>query len=356
VPKLTAVGLGTMYTVHGARGSTSKNIGPMQTLAWLAKDNRPPGERKTGPIKHPFHPGTQFARLETYENILKRTLEVLGLRGYPIALVPVPASCTTAKSLPGERWPARAFARQLAKRGFGTVKRCIVNIQPTQEQTNTGSRTPAHEIAANMKKIATPASGEAVIFVDDIITWGKRMSAVHHVLDWGGLSGALCIAFTNDDETVNCYQPKKRVIDYDSRSIPWEVSISASKTVGRCHVHLPTRFGVDTHQSTDGTGGRWRTTFNPKRRAKDASILDSKRHPRNLALVGLHRALRYTKRPYLSYLSLPSQRRSTSPATNNRPSDARTVPTRSPHSQRSVIEDHSFRCPSKRQTCSSVSS
>jgi hypothetical protein len=239
MPQLVALGLGTLYTVQGAKHSNSTNIGPMQTLAWLVKDNRPPDERKTGRVAHKWHPDKASRLLETpqdayeyaaeiYTSTAKRALDVLGLPKWSIALVPAPASCTTKVASSHGRWPALAMAKALEVRGFGRVVPCLVNKKATDEQTLApGKRTPAHEIASNMEIVAKPPSGHAVLFVDDVITWGRRLAAMNHVLQWRGPTAALCVAFTSEQgSTVDCYKPKRRVIAYGTSSKPWLVTIS----------------------------------------------------------------------------------------------------------------------------------
>lgn len=221
MPQVIAVGLGTVFTVQGAKHTSSKNTDPMQTLAWLAKDNRPPESRKIGHVNHKHHPGkgrtlrtpqdAYIYAAEIFEAHWRKTLDALGLAKWPIALVPVPASCTTRESPQGERWPARAFAEQLETRGLGTVRGCVVNRKPTDAQTNSRVRIPAKKIAANLVQLGAPKRGEAVVFVDDVVTWGARMAAMNHVLAWEGPASAVCIAFTGTtDEVVDCYQAKKR--------------------------------------------------------------------------------------------------------------------------------------------------
>lgn len=242
MPQIVAVGLGTLYTVSGAKQSTSSNKGPMQTLVWLAKNNRPVDKRKTGPVSHPWHPSgaartlttpeeayLYAAEIFTHPKLLPYSLNALGVAGWPIALVPIPASSTTRGSGEGERWPALAFARELERHGVGRVRRCVVNKAATNEQTASGARTPAHEIAANLELLDYPKEGEAVVFVDDVITWGKRMAAVNHVLGWSGPTAAVCIAFTSDGDVVDCLDPKKRVIAYDATPTPWVVTISKAQ-------------------------------------------------------------------------------------------------------------------------------
>jgi hypothetical protein len=236
--------LGTLFTVQSAKLSSAPNSGPMQTLAWLAKNNRPPEKRKVGFVKHTWHPAEEAISLSTPDDaygyaaeiftapaVRGHALEALGIAAWPIALVPVPASCTVRNRTPGERWPALAFAEQLAARGLGRVVPCVVNKKPTQEQTTSRSRTPAHEVAENLEVIGTPPRGHSVVFVDDVITWGARTAAMNHALQWTGPTAAMCIAFTNEGHgAVDCYQPKKRVIAYDPSARPWVVTISEPST------------------------------------------------------------------------------------------------------------------------------
>jgi predicted amidophosphoribosyltransferase len=119
-----------------------------------------------------------------------------------------------------------AFARALEARKIGRVRRCLVNKQRTEEQTATRMRVPAHRIAENLEIVSSPQKREAVVFVDDVITWGNRMAAVNHVLAWSGPTAAVCIAFTNDGDIVDCLTLKKRVIAYDASRKPWHITIS----------------------------------------------------------------------------------------------------------------------------------
>jgi hypothetical protein len=238
VPQLSAIGLGTLYSVYGAKQSSSTNIGAMQTLAWLAKDNRAPEKRKVGVVAHPHHPIGQ-QRLETPEAAYSyaadifgakkdRTLELLGLTGWPISIVPVPSSSATRDRKAGDRWPALALANALAVRSFGSVLPCLRNKKLVEAKTVSGKGRAAHEIADNITVGVRPAAGRAVLFVDDVITWGKTIAAMNHAMGWSGPTAALCIAFTHDTDEgkINCYQPKVRVVAYDPSATPWTVTIS----------------------------------------------------------------------------------------------------------------------------------
>jgi hypothetical protein len=236
-----AIGLGTLYTVQGGKLSNSTNIDPMQTLGWLAKNNRPQDKRKTGYIQHTFHPRKELVRLETPEDAYayaaavfmatkSKALEALGLEGRRLTLVPIPASGTTVDPKTQERWPALAFARALSAKGVGSVCTCLVNREARSAQTlSPGKRLEAHEITKNTSVSLLPRSavGSAVLFVDDVITHGRRMAAANHSLNWMGPTAGLCIVFTHETgQTVDCYTPKRRLIAYDTSIEPWKVTIS----------------------------------------------------------------------------------------------------------------------------------
>lgn len=68
MPQLVAIGLGTLFTVFGGKMSGAANTGPMQTLAWLAKNNRPPDKRKSGMVAHQWHPSKEPRSLSTPED------------------------------------------------------------------------------------------------------------------------------------------------------------------------------------------------------------------------------------------------------------------------------------------------
>jgi hypothetical protein len=235
VRKIVVGGIGTLCTVFGGKHSASANASAMQTLAWLAKNNREPDQRKKGNVNHPYHPSGKprllatpadayayAAEVLTAPRLKPLLLKALGVTGSSIALVPVPSSETTRKRSTGERWPARDLAEQLQERGMGTVRLCVVNKTAREMQTSTQRRIPAPEVVANLEVIARPARGEAVIFVDDVITWGVSVATMDHVLGWDGPTTAICVAFS-DKATADCYQPRKRVIEY--KATPWGVRI-----------------------------------------------------------------------------------------------------------------------------------
>ncbi len=237
--QIIAAGLGTMFTVQGGKVTSAQHVSQMQTLAWLAKDNRPAASRKTGRINHAYYPRDENRLLTTPADAYAYAAEAIehnwskcysswmGVDPRKAVFVPLPASNITPTSGLAARWPARALAAQLVKRGLGTLCPGVVNREARSEQaSNRSQRTPAHEIAANTVIIARPPLGSHVVFVDDVITWGNRMAASHYKLNWPGPVGALCVAFTNDDpELKDCYTPKRRAINYDASSIPWSVSI-----------------------------------------------------------------------------------------------------------------------------------
>jgi hypothetical protein len=242
--KVTSVGLGTLYTAFAGKQSGVPHFSEMQTLAWLAKENRPPEQRKTGLVEHKFHPREarvlrtpDDARLyaaEIYEFNWSVYMQVIGVDPARVCFVPLPASSTTRTTSLSERWPARSFAVQLVSRGLGTMDACLVNKQPRAEQTSQGSRIPAHEICANTEVLSRPAADRHIVFVDDVITWGSRIAASHRALSWSGVAGAICIAFTNDHKAQapeDCYQPKARVISYDASSTPWTVDIAEPASI-----------------------------------------------------------------------------------------------------------------------------
>jgi len=240
VRTIKAAGLGTLFTVKGAKLSNAAHIDEMQTLAWLAKANRAAGARKVGFVNHPWHPSKEEQYLSTPDDayayaasifaspeVWPHVLADLGLEGKAIALVPMPASCTTKSSAPGERWPALALAKALASHGLGNVYPCVVNRSVTQEQTASKVRIQAHAIADNHEVLVRPPLGHAFLLVDDVITWGKRTAAVDHSLGGRRDTGAICIAFTDDNtQTEDAYRPKLRTITYSADARPWTVSIS----------------------------------------------------------------------------------------------------------------------------------
>jgi hypothetical protein len=237
VRKVVAAGIGTLCTVFGGKYSASANASPMQTLAWLAKNNREPDKRKKGNVNHPRHPSGEprllatpadayvyAAELITSPGVNRALLKALGIAGFPIALVPIPASETTKRRSSDERWPARDLAEELQSRGMGTVRLCVVNKTAREMQTSSKVRLPAHDVAANLDVIARPARGEAVLFVEDVITWGVSVATIDHVLGWKGPTAAICVAFS-DKGTADCYLPRKRIVEYGATSTPWGVRI-----------------------------------------------------------------------------------------------------------------------------------
>lgn len=207
----------------------------MRGLFYRVKDNNPELQKRGQRVNHPAHPSkvdhliqtADFARSYVAEifNIHRpRILELLGLAGRSIALVPIPSSKTTRSAL-ADGWNASRLADAIAAGGGGTVRRSLAWKLPMRSRAEGGEELPAHELAENIDLIERPPPDEALLYVDDLLTWGNHVAAVDHALAGGRPSGAFTVATTDAKSGRDCFATRLRQVIYETATAPWDVRV-----------------------------------------------------------------------------------------------------------------------------------
>ncbi|MEJ7728249.1 MAG: hypothetical protein WKG00_03455 [Polyangiaceae bacterium] len=246
---LTTVSICGYLSSKSVHKSSSKNVGETLDLFYLAKNNRP--RSYPANVAHPHHPSGQRLRLNTpaeayaYVAEVARSLrlELKGSLGFGVRqtflLVPVPSSDVTENSVDTARWPARELAKALAVQGFGRVWKPVVNreaTEPTHAKKDAAPAAPvptlskAEIIAHNyVRRRSPPPTADPILYVDDLLTWGDHLVALDHVLAPRIRRGAFAIAITCG-QTIDCYEPRAKVITCDTSSSPWGRPVVADPT------------------------------------------------------------------------------------------------------------------------------
>jgi len=242
MPSFNVVGLGTMFTVFGGKATPALNVKPMQMLAWLVKENRPPAEQRTGTLQHPAHPSGMREQLRStdeaheyvariYARIWPGVLSRLGAKkDTRIIFVPVPASNVTHETTDQARWPGRKMALRLEQLGLGQCSPALRHIAAHEEQAKSKIRTSPSERFERMSCAPLDLVGDArVILVDDISTHGATLAAAHAHLGETTVLGGICTAFTHmtNDPPDDCFDVEVRQIFYDRQAGPhWGVDVA----------------------------------------------------------------------------------------------------------------------------------
>lgn len=66
---------------------------------------------------------------------------------------------------------------------------------------------------------------EALLYVDDLLTWGRHIAAVDRVLEHGRSSGAFTVATTDAKSGRDCFATRLRQVVYDVAADPWDVRV-----------------------------------------------------------------------------------------------------------------------------------
>jgi hypothetical protein len=207
----------------------------MRGLFYPVKDNNPDVQKRGQVVNHPSHPSkgdhliqtADFARryvAEIFNAHRVRILELLGLAGRAIALVPIPSSKTTRSALE-HGWNASRLADAIAAGGGGMVRPCLAWREHMRSRAEGAEELPAHELAANIELIERPLPEEALLYVDDLLTWGNHIAAADRVLNDGRPSGAFTVATTDAKSGRDCFVTRLRQVIYDATTEPWDVRV-----------------------------------------------------------------------------------------------------------------------------------
>jgi predicted amidophosphoribosyltransferase len=154
----------------------------------------------------------------------QRIFEVLGLTGRNVALVPIPSSKTTRDTL-AAGWNASRLADALAAGGGGVVRPCVAWRTATRSRAEGGDEVPAEELVRNIEIVAPPPADEALLLVDDLLTWGNHIAAVDHALSGERPCAAFTVATTDAKSCADCFMPRVRQVLYDPAQPAWGVRV-----------------------------------------------------------------------------------------------------------------------------------
>lgn len=219
---------------HPKPGSNSFAI---RELSYRVKDDYryPPRSLK---INHPNHPAgrevtidSQSAACEYAAGVIAALFPRFPSEYGPAALVPVPSSDVTRATMASARWGSLALCRALERVGFGATTPCVVFKQKKASGYKTGNKPKASELRKLLEVIPTaaPAPGQAVLYVDDILSKGAHVAAIDDILSPhapGRLRCAFAIGYTEPHEpaekrAVDCYKIRKPYIHYDPLVTSW---------------------------------------------------------------------------------------------------------------------------------------
>ncbi len=215
---IQVVAAGTYYIPHSPHAG--ENVWPMRGLVWHAKNKKVTAAQS---IAHPILAmpsqilSTPAHAYEYGADVLAALWRKYGPKptGRPMLLVPIPAHTTTRLSPTTERWPARALALALERRGLGKTWTGLFNQVPFPTSDHEGVRHSVDELRASWAGSERPPYGSEVVLIDDLLTWGKHLAAAHSMLAPEVPGWAMTIA-TTDSTTMDAYVPRVRTVSYDA--------------------------------------------------------------------------------------------------------------------------------------------
>lgn len=142
---IRGVALGTYYAAGAKAAKATPNASQMRGLVYAVKDNRDPPNPKQL-VGHPLHPSSRPVAVDR-DNAIEYVTAMLARRvsrlasffgatdARAIALVPVPSSEVTAKTIETARFRTLRLCRALAGVGLGTVAvRGAIGTCPPEDQ------------------------------------------------------------------------------------------------------------------------------------------------------------------------------------------------------------------------------
>jgi hypothetical protein len=229
--RISGYAVGSYYKLGSPLAGLNAN--PMRGLVYLVTNQRK--EPIPSSIQHPLHPGNRMMRLETPANAYAYVAEIvavhqrdvrtaLAITRPNIALVPIPAANVVRGNRATDRWPSRDLALELERLGFGKVRPCVVHKDAMRPRFSY-EEDPAHELAQNLVIIGRPMPNEAVVYVDDIVTSGDRISAIDQALGQPAGAGIMTTALAEEKTRYDAYKLRTFALGYDPASSPWKVTI-----------------------------------------------------------------------------------------------------------------------------------
>lgn len=217
VSRIPVLALGTYYKYK------SPNEGPnayeMQRLCWWAKQdpnrqNSPfsffpvPGQRVTIDSKEAAYDYAAQA-ISSHVTFMRKAF---GVSHRKICIVPVPSSSVTPTNYETERWSGREIGIRLAALGVGRLCLAAVNRRPAPKKSpGTADATwfalQSYLVRTQNKIFPT----EIVLYVDEILTWGRHLWALHAFLGEPHGACASVIGCT-DSATRDALKPQARLV------------------------------------------------------------------------------------------------------------------------------------------------
>jgi hypothetical protein len=234
VRRLQGYAIGSYYKLGSPQAGLNAN--PMRGLVYLVTNQRK--EPIPSSIQHPLHPSKQMVRLETPQGSYAYAADIvavherdvraaLGVTRPNIALVPVPAANIVRVNRTTDRWPSRDFAAELERLGFGKVRPCVVNKDAMRPRFSF-EEDPAHDTAQNLVIIGRPQPNEAVVYVDDIVASGDRISAVDQALGQPAGAGIVAVSLAEEKTRHDAYRTRTFTLTYEpgaTATTPWKVNL-----------------------------------------------------------------------------------------------------------------------------------
>lgn len=222
---LPVLGLGTYYTNRGIeRNGDVPGAHELRQWAFQAKDTGSTGEVV---VHHPSSQDPARYVLKSAANawwyaaavgrhLIPESFEGLDFPSDQTILVPVPASCTT-RATAAQRWPALGMARALEAAGIGRVVQSVFFKESREQSHSRSSRDSADELLdaldVDRSQFSSPILHH-VIYLDDLLTWGKHMAAVHEALGRPKNAMGFTIGCTDSSRVANALAPRLRMVSY----------------------------------------------------------------------------------------------------------------------------------------------
>lgn len=222
---IRGVALGTYYAAGANAAKTTPNASQMRGLVYAVKDNRDPPNPKQL-VAHPLHPARRPVAVDR-DNAIEYVTAMLARRvsrlasffgatdARAIALVPVPSSEVTAKTIETARFRTLRLCRALAGVGLGTVVVLAVQREPVLAKTK-GSRRTAAQVLEGFVRTSIPIPrSDVVVLVDDNVQSGNSLAALDRLLGASRPTWAFAVAVTDAHECKDALKTRAFRIEYD---------------------------------------------------------------------------------------------------------------------------------------------
>lgn len=185
---------------------------------------------------HPLHPGEFLEPIansaaaydymaEMVEANIKDIRGHLDLKNYILEFIPVPSSDVTRPTVHTARWSGREIASRLQDKGLGKMGLHVVNKYAIKSKGD-GADASCDALAQHYEVIGQINEQAMQVYIDDVLTWGKHVAAMHIALGLPDDASLLAAART-DKGSHDAYDVRTGYIEVTRFANTWSPNVVA---------------------------------------------------------------------------------------------------------------------------------